>query len=157
MSTINLKYALIICLSAFILQACSNTSPTQSGGSYITGNITFVDTNFTIGGGQYTVALFKHEWPLFSTKPVKTEVLQMVNKQLATYKISWDGDARFYVAVAWVSYNDTTYVPPVLGTYGCDTTHFCDKNKLVYFPNYSGSYNFMSWADTSMRMFHYSK
>jgi len=136
-----------------LLQACNTSTPTGNQGNFITGYITFVDSNFTQGGGRYTIALYNFEFPPFASKPAKTEYLRMEKKDLASYKIYWDGDRRFYIAVAWVSSEDTARKPLVLGTLGCDTNHHCGKHVLIYFPNYGSNYNFMSWADTAQKLF----
>ena len=154
MKTAITKYLVLASICSLIIYSCNNTTPTGHINNYITGKIAFVDTNF-IEGGKYTIALYNIEDPPYRTWPYATEILTMVSKNQATYKISWPYEKVFYIGVAWVSYTDTIHKPILLGTYGCDTAHECTKHKRVSFPSFGSSYDFLSWVDTSKRLCYY--
>ena len=125
----------------------------QSTGNSIQGKITFVDSSFYTQGGTYAVALYAYKPPAsFSYEPVAVQNISP--SKSVNYTISYDGGGYYYIAVVWINNSNISELPMVLGVHGCDTTHNCDNEISIAFPNYTGhSFDIVSWADTTKKLY----
>lgn len=125
----------------------------------ISGRITFVDTNFVSGPDYYSVAAY-NSWPPGGSV-AGTDSLVIVksgNVYHADYTIPRLYDGNYYVAVNTGTAGIVSF--EILGIYGCDTVHLqysnCPANpSTVQIQNNIGieNINFLSWADTTKRIF----
>jgi hypothetical protein len=125
----------------------------------ISGLIRFVDTNITHSNGFYMAGAFQSWMP--GTLPSENDTLEIVNignVYQAEYKIRRLRNGVYHIAVV---FEDPDYsVVYIMGIYGCDTVHVnysqCPNNPdTVIITNNWGreNINFLSWADTSKRIF----
>ena len=124
----------------------------------IKGRITFADSNFLPQPSYYMVGAF-NGWP--PVVPVQEDSLVIVhsgNNYTADYRIGRLDDDSYYIAVYPVLSTNLDF--KILGIYGCDTVHVnysnCPFNPTtVNIINGWGSehVNFLSWADTTKRIF----
>jgi hypothetical protein len=124
----------------------------------ISGTITFADTNFLPLPNSYTVGAF-NGWPPFSPfSEDSLEITHVGNQYIANYKITRLTSGDYNVAVYPSLANNLEI--KVLGIYGCDTVHVefsnCPQSPaVVSIINGWGveGINFLSWADTTKRIF----
>ena len=149
---------LLIIFSVLLLftQSCSDNS-FQPSGDYISGWITFNDTNF-VRGGYYAISMYANKSSPFDTLPLRSDSLNMKvygNGRQVYYRFTNEINGAYYFAVTWIQTPVIPSVrPPVLGTLGCDTNVNCRDHEIIMFPNFSGaSYNILCWTDTTKRIY----
>ena len=125
----------------------------QPKGDYISGHLSFVDTNFTKTGGHYAVALYPDQNSYYLGNPIISQsVTPDASNPCSYYRIYWEGQGSCIVSAVWVSDSNKT-VPLVLGAFGCDTSRTCESPHPISFPNYTGAdYLFKCWADTTKKL-----
>ena len=146
----------IILLSFIYFTGGCDDSGVEEKGDHVTGYVTFTDTNLT-QGGYYAVSMFENKSNPFNFNPLRSDALTMTkngNQYICYFKFSGVASGSYYFAVTFnKTPPDTTRVPPVLGTRGCDTNHNCTAHKLIAFPNYSyEDCNILSWTDTTKKL-----
>ena len=151
MKNILLKYLSFLTLAITLIAGCEDAGMNyQSNGDYISGYVSFLDTNFSHNGGYYGIALYRDQ-PASST-PVKVDNLNYAGVNPFYYRVTWEQSENLYAAVVWVRSSGNNN-PIVLGIYGCDTTQHCSNSKPIPFPNYTGAnYNILCWADTTRKL-----
>ncbi len=125
----------------------------------INGRITFVDSIFALPPVIYTVTAFTSWPPGGSTGQTDSLIIiKAGNNYVADYTIPRLYNGNYYVSV--IATGSQTPVPLVMGIYGCDTVHLpysgCPNNpSTVLVQNNEGTtnINFLSWADTTKRIF----
>ncbi|HEY3250954.1 MAG TPA: hypothetical protein VGK25_07535 [Ignavibacteria bacterium] len=127
--------------------------------SSISGRVTFVDTNFVQYPEFYMAAAYIY-WPPNTGSPFGTDSLVIQhqgNLYFADYIIYDLPNLSYKIDVESVSLSASG---TVLGIYGCDTIHIpfssCPLDPAdVTIQNYNGvgNINFLSWADTTKRIF----
>jgi hypothetical protein len=137
-----------------LLIGCQDSSTNyQSEGNYISGYVQYADTNFVTEGGYYAIALFPNRNSPFSCQPIKTQIIDKPWNIPKYYRMFWDGNDQYYLAVVWV--NDTNEISclKLQGALGCDTSRTCNDYHRVAFPNFTGNdYNIVYWADTAKKL-----
>jgi hypothetical protein len=149
-----LCFSLFIFIPVLLLQYCNdNLSPS---GNYIAGTITFVDTNIITSGGYYALSVYASQSSPFSYLPLRNDSLVIQRSGdscIAHYKVNLD-EGDYYVGATWIRlpFNQNIH-PPVLGTYGCDTSLSCTHHTKISIPNYAGAGDccFKSWTDTTKK------
>lgn len=125
----------------------------------ISGTITFVDSAFIPLPTYYSINAYT-SWPpaLTSLNTDSLQIRKVGSYYIADYTVSHLYNGNYYLAVVVSSVG--TIIPFVMGIYGCDTIHpqfsNCPNNpSYVSIINNSGvvNINFLSWADTSKRIF----
>jgi hypothetical protein len=147
--------ASVFVLLLFSLQGCSDMGY-QPQGDYISGWVTFTDTAL-MPGGYYAISMYANKPNPFDTLPLKSDSLKLeldYSVYKAYYRLSNEIKDSYFFAVTWHEYPVLPYlVPPVLGSWGCDTDRTCTAHKVISFPNYTGaSYNILCWTDTSKKL-----
>jgi hypothetical protein len=153
-------FLLILVLFALCLlfQTCDDSGVDPSK-DFVSGTITLADTNLISSGGYYAMSVFSAGSSPFSNRPIRSDSLNLQRSgdvYTGYYKINGLAAGDYYVGATWIHLPfDTNAHPPVLGTYGCDTTHNCTTSTKVTFPSYAGTAgcNFLCWTDTTMRIF----
>lgn len=145
-----------LCLFVILFQTC-DTSEVNAPQDFISGDITFTDSNLISIGGYYAVSLFPDQSNPFNQSPVRSDSLKIsVTNHVASayYKMQTVSSGIYYVGVTWIRNSDKS-VRGVLGTYGCDTTHNCSNSQKVEVPSYSGTggKSFIGWTDTLKKVF----
>lgn len=148
-------FALILFTVSYYNSGCDDAG-VQSEGDYVTGYVTFTDTNL-IKAGYYAVSMYRNKSNPFDTLPLRSDAITMTktnNQYKCYFKMSQVANGSYYFAV---TFNRNPAIPnrliPVLGTRGCDTNRNCTTHKLVVFPNHSyEDCNIISWTDTLKRM-----
>lgn len=148
-------FALAMFSMFYFVSGCDD-SGIQNEGDYVTGYVTFTDTNL-IQGGNYGISMYRNKSNPFDTMPIRSEAITMTktnNQYKCYFKFSGVESGSYYFAV---TFNRTPAIPnrliPVLGTRGCDTNRNCTSHKLVTFPNHSyEDCNIISWTDTLKRL-----
>jgi len=141
---------LAIISTIFLIQSCGEDSSMQPQGNYISGYAAFVDTNYIHSGGEYSIALYSSSASPLNSTPIVVTPISMSGTNPFYYRIHWDGTGACYAAIVWMRNTGSNELPIVLGTYGCDTSHTCNSNQTISFPNFSGAnYNIICWADTT--------
>jgi hypothetical protein len=149
-------YAILFLSLLYFVQSCTDMGY-QPSGDYISGWVTFSDTNF-LAGGYYAISMYKNKSNPFDTLPIKSDSIPMKttgNGKHAYYRITTVNSGSYYFAVTWIrSALGPNVKPPVVGTLGCDTTINCSSFTLITFPNFSGAdFNIFSWTDTTKRVY----
>lgn len=125
----------------------------------ISGRITFVDSNFVSLPYYYEVGAFD-SWPPFNPPPYSDSLIITLigNQYIADYEITRAPSNIYYVAVYTVV--QLPFEMKILGIYGCDTVHVsysnCPLNPtgVEIIQNWGvENINFLSWADTTQRIF----
>jgi hypothetical protein len=145
---------IIFLLLLFSLQSCSDMD-FQPSGNYISGWATVNDTAL-VPGGYYALSVYESKANTFGYAPIRSDSLKLerhYNDYMVYYRIYDVPKGSYYFAITWIQYPPVGGKLPVLGTWGCDTTHDCTEHKLISFPNFTGaSYNILAWADTSKKL-----
>jgi hypothetical protein len=160
--TMKKKYLQLILLSILLfvllmfMQSCSDNS-LQPSGDYISGWVTFSDTNF-LKGGYYAISMYENKSNPFSSMPLESDSLPMKkyrNGRMVYYRFTYEGSGSYYFGVTWIQIPLNPNVrPPVLATLGCDTNINCNDHEIIMFPNFTGAnYNIFSWTDTTKRLY----
>ncbi|MCI0449861.1 MAG: hypothetical protein L0Y79_08765 [Chlorobi bacterium] len=109
---------------------------------FISGTITFNDTNLKPTGGYYAVSLYGDSANPFTHPPIRSDRLSVgISNGVASsyYKVTGLASANYYVGSTWidsVSGNISVY-----GVYGCDTLVNCTNPTKVTVPNFAGTGN----------------
>jgi hypothetical protein len=126
----------------------------------VSGRVTFADTNF-IHLPLYYIAGAYISWPPIITGAVEIDTLDIIhtgNIYYADYRLLHLQNISYKIAVGIGEPGQLTNT--IMGIYGCDTAHVpfstCPDNPPnVTIQNYNGieNINFMTWADTSKKIF----
>lgn len=150
----------IIFFSAFILLSifignCGTDDSVNATVDFVSGTITFNDSNLNYNGGYYAVSVYSDHTDPFRQTPFKSDSLLISTTGGVTsayYKVTGlNGD--YYIGATWIRHSDNHV--SVLGSYGCDTTINCTSSTKVTVPNYAGtgSLNFKSSTDINRNIF----
>jgi hypothetical protein len=130
----------------------------------ISGTVRFVDTSFIPFPGYYIAGAYTQSgWPPVQQLPLRYDSLniQYVNNQyIANYRIRALQEGDYIIAVLMYDQLSTNAVE-TMGVFGCDTARTlfsgCAVNNpsLVHVGTNQGviNINFLTWADTSKRIF----
>ncbi len=143
--------------SVFSLTVAAGPNP-----SSISGQITFVDTNFIQPVSEhYDIAVY-NSWPPSGGPPVGNDTIYIQHNgknYFANYRLNYIPDGNYVIALYYSSIFGYMHYP-VQGIYGCDTAHTqysnCPANPMrVQIINNGGvvNINFLAWADTTQRIF----
>jgi hypothetical protein len=125
----------------------------------ISGTIIFVDSSFAAAGASYYLGLYT-SWPPVGVPSLADtlDILHVNGLYQATYRIKRLNNGTYYPVTLTTS--GLFLTPPILGIYGCDTVHLqysnCPSNPTgVTISNNFGhqNVNFLSWADTTKRIY----
>ncbi len=147
--------ALFCCIFLLLIfKGCDYPVTYQPTGDYISGYAIFTDTDFMHGNGYYAIALYSCKGSPLTSIPYNTDTIKMDSLTNEYYwRIACEDKGNYYLAVVWKETASSHEIPMVLGTYGCDTTHFCHEHKVIAFPNFTGAnYNILCWADSTKRL-----
>jgi hypothetical protein len=128
----------------------------------ISGQITFVDTNFIPGtSNRYYVGAYP-QWPPNFYGPVETDTVQIFhsgNSYYGTYTVGNLPNGNYVVAFFYFGLYSVLSAP-ILGIYGCDTVHVqfsnCPSNPnrvTINSNNGVENINLLGWADTTHRIY----
>lgn len=128
----------------------------------ISGVITFADTNFVANSEEtYRIAAYNN-WPPFTFSLFASDSIsihKVGNIYQANYILKHLPDDNYIIALYFFSTPNFLELP-ILGIYGCDTVHTqystCPQNpSRVIIQNSNGmdNINFISWADTTKRIY----
>ncbi|MCB0725431.1 MAG: hypothetical protein KDC73_12110 [Ignavibacteriae bacterium] len=131
---------LIVFFIAVVVYSCQETNPVVPDAFTLNGKVTFVDSNFTLGGaGEYTVyAWRKDNWNPFGGNPVSSQVVNIVkqnNKYVMQYQYRL-AEVPSGTYVATLMYSDGSSFFKILGVYSCtvpptDTACYLSPNKYA--------------------------
>ncbi|HCA42693.1 MAG TPA: hypothetical protein DEP28_05510 [Bacteroidetes bacterium] len=163
-------YALIMMFFTIIsINGCSNkdnpVTPVGPENNTISGEITFVDTNFITTGGKYNISAFPNPSvpPTYWFGPPTSFDTLVIFKESGVYKARYTlksvSNGSYVVAVGFRK--DTGGQSPIMGVYGCDTARssngsMCFLNPTrVNITDNAGvtGINFLSWADTTKKVY----
>jgi hypothetical protein len=149
-------YAILFLSLLYLVESCDDMSY-QPSGNYISGWVTFSDTNF-VRGGHYAISMYANKPNPFDTIPIRSDSLPMKvygNGRQVYYRFNCNDKASYYFGITWINSNVGPNIrPPGMGTLGCDTSSNCNSYELITFPNFSGAdYNIFCWTDTTKRVF----
>ncbi len=151
---LSLAVLLVSCMISF--QQCGDDAlnPEQD---FVSGTITFKNTNLLTTGGYYGVSVYSDAANPFSQNPLAIDSVDISisgNTATAYYKISGLASADYYIGAVWIRSSDNC-VRGVLGTYGCDTLYNCTSSIKVTVPTAAGTgnLNFSCWTDTLRRLY----
>lgn len=138
------------------MQSCTDNTY-QPSGDYISGWVTFKDTNF-VKGGYYAISMYENKSNPFNSMPIKSDSLHLKDIRGGRdvyYRFTNSNSGSYYFGVTWIKLpEDPNFKPIVLGTLGCDTVPNCGNNEIIMFPNFTGaSYNIFTWTDTTRRLY----
>lgn len=155
----------ILALSVLsIAYSCKSddTTVTPSGpdNNSINGTLTFVDTGFVSTGGTYLIAAYS-SWPpmagpsSYDTVRISRNATGRWN-QTYSYKLSSVANGSYALSVGFRK--ATGGQSPIMGVYGCDTTHnMCvvTTTSRATITNNAGvtGIDFMCWADTTKKLY----
>ena len=136
---------------AFLSFSCDFSDNYYPKGDYISGYITFVDTNFMSSGGYYAVALYSNQSSPYNSIPLTTDTLKIAGATSPyNYRIYYENKSACFLGIIWERTTSESEIPRVLGTYGCDTSYSCTDFKSINFPNFTGAnYDVICWTDTT--------
>jgi hypothetical protein len=157
----NLFFLVLAAAITFVLYSCKEdtvTPPAATSGP-ISGTVRFVDSNnFVTTGGSYLISAYpKTGWPP-TGGPTAYDTLPVVQNQ-GSYSYTLNGLAFGEYVVSVGFRKDIGGQSPILGIYGCDTSHSftCLMTPSLFANVQSGSgvsnINFLSWADTSKKIY----
>lgn len=109
---------------------------------FVSGTITYLDTNTTRTGGYYAVGLYGDSTSPFTHQPIRKDSLTIAksgNSATAYYKLEGIASGNYYIASIWV--NSTSGAITLLGVFGCDENINCSNPTLETVPNYAGNGN----------------
>ncbi|MCB0721806.1 MAG: hypothetical protein KDC42_05845 [Ignavibacteriae bacterium] len=131
---------LIILFVVLLVYSCQETNPVVPDAYTINGRVTFVDSNFTLGGaGQYTVYAWRKEnWNPLAGNPASEQVVNIV-KENNQYVMSYQyrlAEVPSGTYVAALMYTDGLSFFKTLGVYSCtipptDTACYLSPNKYA--------------------------
>ena len=155
----------IVAFVGIIINSCgddttiSNNPPTYDAKS-VNGTVTFVETGFLDStSGSYLIAAYPESgWPPMGP-PAAFATIPVVNGTAAfNYKLTDLADGNYVISVGFRK--NTGGQSPIMGIYGCDTLRGftpCLQNPTLKatISNSAGvgSINFLSWADTTNKIF----
>lgn len=140
----------------------SFTTVTGPQPSSVSGTITFVDTNFIQpASGHYYVGAYA-QWPPTFFGPIELDTIQLQhvgNTYIGAYTVKNIPNGSYKIALFYYGLFSVLNAP-VLGIYGCDTTHIqfssCPANPntvAISGNNGIGNINYLAWADTTHRIY----
>lgn len=160
----NFSLVVLILSVITIAYSCKSddvVSPSGPAANSINGNITFVDTNFISTGGTYLVSAYS-TWPPMSGPSSYDTVRISRNSttgkwnQSYTYKLSSVANGSYAVSVGFRK--ATGGQSPIMGVYGCDTTHnscVVTTTSRATITSNAGvtGIDFTCWADTTKKLY----
>jgi hypothetical protein len=138
-----MKYIFLPALIAvlFIYSGCGEEINAPQ--DFVSGTITFNDSNLNYNGRYYAVSLFTDVSNPFSRQPVRSDSLAIVTSNGVTsayYRITGIPSGNYYIGATLLN-SSTDSLIAVLGVYGCDTTVNCANPTRVTVPNFAGTGN----------------
>ena len=109
---------------------------------FVSGTITFNDTNLKYIGGYYAVSLYGDSTNPFTRIPVRSDRLAIgISNGVASsyYKVSGLASGNYYIGATWIDSSSGNV--SVYGVYGCDTLVNCSNPTRVTVPNFAGTGN----------------
>lgn len=110
---------------------------------FVSGTITFNDSNLNFNGRYYAVSIFPDVSNPFGQPPLRSDSLAVVTSGGVTsayYKISGLASGNYYIGATAINSSNGSVIA-VLGVYGCDTVINCPTPTKVTLPNYAGTGN----------------
>ncbi len=107
---------------------------------FISGTITYLDTNLNYSGGYYTVSIYGDSSSPFSHTPIRTDSLAVTKSggvASAYYKITGLASGNYYIGSTWKNSSNGNLT--LYGVYGCDQNINCSSPTKITFPNYAGT------------------
>ena len=143
-----------ISISLFIGN-CGTDDSVNATQDFVSGTITFNNSNLNYSGGYYAVSVYSDTTDPFRHNPFKSDSLSIVTSGgVTTAYYNVNGlSGNYYIGAVWIRHSDGHIA--VLGTYGCDTTINCTGSIKETIPNYAGTggLNFKSSTDITRNMF----
>lgn len=157
----NLLFLFLAVLTTAILYGCKDDTvgSTQATSGPINGTVRFVDSNsFITSGGSYLISAYpKSAWPPTAGPTAYDTISVTQNKGTYTYSLVGLPFAEYVVSVGFRK--DVGGQSPIMGIYGCDTSHSitCLLTPSAFANVQSGtgvsSIDFLSWADTTNKIY----
>jgi len=155
-------HAILFSLLLLTVYSCSDTvTPAGPEANTISGNITFVDSNFITSGGYYDIGVFPNPSnppAYWFGPPSANDTLiysRIGNVFQANYKLRGVSNGNYVVAVGFRK--NTGGQSPIMGVYGCDTAHttcFLNPPRVSITENQGKeNINFLSWGDTTKKVY----
>ena len=160
------NFSLVVLILSVITIAYSCKSddvitPSGPDANSINGNLTFADTNFISTGGTYLIAAYS-TWPPMSGPSSYDTVRISRNSttgkwnQSYTYKLLSVANGSYAVSVGFRKAAGGQ--SPIMGVYGCDTTHnscvVTTTSRATISSNAGVSgIDFTCWADTTKKLY----
>lgn len=107
---------------------------------FMSGTITYLDTNMNYSGGYYTVSVYGDSTSPFSHNPIRTDSVAVnITNGVATayYKVTGLASGHYYIGSTWK--NSTNGNLTLFGVYGCDENISCGNPTRIEFPSYAGT------------------
>ncbi len=140
-----LRYAILFFIALPLIitlfNACGEDTVNATQ-DFVSGTITYLDTNTTRTGGYYAVGIYGDSASPFNHQPIRKDSLNIAksgNSATAYYKVEGLASGNYYIASIWV--NTTSGAITLLGVYGCDENINCSNSTKETVPNYAGNGN----------------
>jgi len=140
-----LRYAILIIIAFPLilsnLISCGEDT-VNAPQDFVSGTITYLDTNVTRTGGYFAIGLYGDSTSPFNHQPIRKDSLSIAksgNTATAYYKLEGIASGNYYIASIWV--NSSSGSITVLGVYGCDENINCSNPTKETVPNYAGTGN----------------
>lgn len=133
-------FIFLVFLIVLLLQKCGVDDSSGLQQDFVSGTVTYTDSNFYFNGFYYAVSVYGDSTNPFSHSPITSDSVQInlqSNPKTAYYKISGLANGNYYIASTWMTSNKTVY--KILGSYGCDTVPNCSNLIKVTVPSYAGN------------------
>ena len=107
---------------------------------FVSGTITYLDTNITRTGGYFAIGLYGDSTSPFNHAPIRKDSLSVSNAggvASAYYKLEGLPSGNYYIASIWV--NSSSGAITLYGVYGCDENVNCSGPTKITVPNYAGT------------------
>lgn len=128
---------LLFCL--IFLNSCGEDS-VNAPQDFVSGTVTYLDTNVTVSGGYFAVGLYGDSTSPFSHTPIRKDSLSINvtgGTASAYYKMEGLASGNYYIASIWV--NSSSGAITVRGVLGCDQNINCSSPNKITVPNYAGT------------------
>lgn len=157
----NLLFLFLAVFTTVVLYGCKEdtvtSTPATSGP--INGSVRFVDSNsFITSGGTYLISAYpKTAWPPTAGPTAYDTISISQNKGTYNYTLVGLPFAEYVVSVGFRK--DIGGQSPIMGIYGCDTSHsvscLFSPSAFANVQNSNGAsnINFLSWADTTNKIY----
>ncbi len=160
------NFLFVLCAAALLTVAYSCKSDdvittVLPDANTISGTVTFADSNFIATGGTYLISAYA-SWPPMG--PPATYDTIKINRNSSTgkwnqaydYKLKGLNNGDYAIAVGFRK--ATGGQSPIMGIFGCDTTHntcVLTTTMRAGIVNNAGvtGINFTSWADTTKKLY----